>query len=428
MEQKYDIFISYRRDGGESTAKMIHDKLVQLGYKVFFDVESLRNGMFNVKLYSVIDECKDVVVILSPGALDRCESEEDWVRREIEYAIQKEKNVVPIMLRGFEFPEKLPESMERLPYMQGLKADLEYFDAFVKKLQSFLLSKPSSSVFSKRNVLVCASVLAAIMLVIGLTFLVRNLTSVDTGTSKQIETSASETWESDGVIYTGTKVNGVIDGYGKAEYTENSAYEPGYYEGEWKEGKLEGKGIRYWSESGDRYEGEFKDYKRNGQGIWYYSNGNRYEGEYKNDKKNGQGIYYWEESGERYEGEWKDGKRDGQGTHYYSDGSRYKGEFKDGKLNGHGTYYISNGHCYEGEFKDNKINGQGSYYDSNGFRTYEGEWKDGKKNGQGIWYSPNGDRYEGEFKDGMRHGEGTWYSGNTKFSGRWEYNQCVEKY
>ena len=126
MEQ-YDIFISYRRDGGESTAKMIRDKLAEQGYRVFFDVESLRSGNFNTKLYSVIDECKDFLVVLSPGALDRCVNEDDWVRREIEYALMKEKNVVPVLTRGFQFPDRLPESIEPLRFRNGLEKKKEFF-------------------------------------------------------------------------------------------------------------------------------------------------------------------------------------------------------------------------------------------------------------------------------------------------------------
>ena len=68
---KYDIFISYRRDGGEYTARILCDRLQDMGYRVFFDVESLRSGEFNTRLYNAIDSCKDVLVILSPGALDR---------------------------------------------------------------------------------------------------------------------------------------------------------------------------------------------------------------------------------------------------------------------------------------------------------------------------------------------------------------------
>ena len=63
----YDIFISYRRDGGDTLAQLVYDRLTDRGYKVFLDVESLRSGKFNEKLLEVIDQCKDVVVILPPG-------------------------------------------------------------------------------------------------------------------------------------------------------------------------------------------------------------------------------------------------------------------------------------------------------------------------------------------------------------------------
>lgn len=142
---KYDVFISYRRDGGEYTAKILRDSLGELGYAVFFDVESLRSGDFNTRLYSVIDECKDFILILSPGALDRCRNEDDWVRREVEYALERGKNIVPVMLRGFEFPEVLPPSIDQLRFKNGIQANTEFFEAFIRKLQSFLQTKPPLS-------------------------------------------------------------------------------------------------------------------------------------------------------------------------------------------------------------------------------------------------------------------------------------------
>ena len=39
---KYDIFISYRRDGGDTLAQLIYDRLTDRGYSVFLDIESLR--------------------------------------------------------------------------------------------------------------------------------------------------------------------------------------------------------------------------------------------------------------------------------------------------------------------------------------------------------------------------------------------------
>ncbi len=140
---KYSVFISYRRSGGEYTAKILRDRLGELGYDVFFDIEALRSGDFNTKLYSVIDECKDFLMILSPDSLDRCVNEDDWVRRELEYALEKGKNIVPILLRGFTFPKTLPPTIDAIRYRNGIEANSEFFDAFIEKLQDFLVSKPA---------------------------------------------------------------------------------------------------------------------------------------------------------------------------------------------------------------------------------------------------------------------------------------------
>ena len=143
MYMKYDVFISYRRDGGEYTAKIIHDKLTELGYHVFFDVESLRSGQFNLKLLNIIEECTDFISVLSPNSLERCENENDWVRLEIAHALKKEKNVVPVLLRGFQFPNELPEDIDKIRHQSGIEASTEFFDAFAKRLAEFLVKKPN---------------------------------------------------------------------------------------------------------------------------------------------------------------------------------------------------------------------------------------------------------------------------------------------
>lgn len=135
MTEKYEVFISYRRKGGDSLGLLISDRLSeQYGYNVFYDVETMRAGNFNEQIYNVIDECSEVVVILPPNALDRCEKENDWLRLEIEYAIAKRKNIIPIMMRGFTWPEKLPDSMKDFPLYNGITASMDYFDASIEKL------------------------------------------------------------------------------------------------------------------------------------------------------------------------------------------------------------------------------------------------------------------------------------------------------
>lgn len=153
-EKRYDIFISYRRVGGELSAKMIRDKLSEMGYRVFFDVDSLKNCDFNEKLYSVIDGCKDFLIVLSPGALDRCvnpdgtPNDSDWVRKELSYALKQGKNVIPIMLNGFVMPnieeaEALPADIRKVCSQNGITPDSSDFDSKMELLKKdFLISKP----------------------------------------------------------------------------------------------------------------------------------------------------------------------------------------------------------------------------------------------------------------------------------------------
>ena len=157
--KKYDVFISYRRDGGDQMAILLHDRLVAKGFRVFLDIESLNSGIFNTKLLQVIENCTDFVVILSKGSLDRCLNEGDWVRCEIAHALRTRKNVVPIMLRDFVWPELLPYDILSLPMQNGVNSPgTEYFDATVDRLvDKFLLSIPKKQ---KNGKIIIAAVAA----------------------------------------------------------------------------------------------------------------------------------------------------------------------------------------------------------------------------------------------------------------------------
>lgn len=52
--------------------------------------------------------------------------------------------------------------------------------------------------------------------------------------------------------------------------------------------------------------------------IIYFKNQDRFEGYMKDGLKNGKGIYYWSSSGDVYDGDWLNGKRTGKGIHLYS--------------------------------------------------------------------------------------------------------------
>lgn len=137
---KYDVFVSYRRTSFES-ANLIVTRLRAKGYRVFFDLEEMRSGPFNEQLYNVIEECKDFVLVLPPGALDNCFKEGDWVRNEVMHAIKTDRNIIPVMYNGFQWPSPMPEGMEKLPMYQGVASSRDFFDLSMERLCSYLKSR-----------------------------------------------------------------------------------------------------------------------------------------------------------------------------------------------------------------------------------------------------------------------------------------------
>lgn len=141
----YQIFISYRRDGGDALAGRFADRFNALGYKVFYDVESMRSGTFTSQILDAIAQCNDVLLVLPPNALDRCVNADDWVRQELAFALKHNKNIIPIMMRGFEFPATLPDDIDKIRYMEGVTASSEYFDAVIQRIETLLYSSKTKS-------------------------------------------------------------------------------------------------------------------------------------------------------------------------------------------------------------------------------------------------------------------------------------------
>jgi len=145
---KFNVFISYRRKGGFDTAKLIYDRLRMDGYSVSFDIDTLENGDFGDELEKRIKKCKDFLIILSPGIFDcfseaNYEPKEDWVRREIAFALKADKNIIPLLLDDFAYPKKLPADIKDINKKNGIEFSPRLFETSYEKLkQAFLHSKP----------------------------------------------------------------------------------------------------------------------------------------------------------------------------------------------------------------------------------------------------------------------------------------------
>lgn len=148
----YDIFISYRRKGGYETAKHLFDLLSRDGYKVSFDIDTLRNGDFDISLLKRVEECIDFILIVDEHAFDKCidptfDRNKDWLRCELAHALLHNKNIVPVMLAGVDFfPENLPDDIKAVVKKNGPKHNMDYFDSFYNRLcKNFLESKCNQS-------------------------------------------------------------------------------------------------------------------------------------------------------------------------------------------------------------------------------------------------------------------------------------------
>ncbi len=111
----YDIFISYRRDGGKELARPLKSELERRGYRVFLDFDELKDGVFDRRIMDAIDSSPIFMVILSPHALDRCKDEDDWVRKEIEYALERNRHFIPVNPdQKFDgIPDWLPKNLKK---------------------------------------------------------------------------------------------------------------------------------------------------------------------------------------------------------------------------------------------------------------------------------------------------------------------------
>lgn len=202
--KKYDIFISYRREGGFDLALQLYHLLTRDGYRVSFDIDTLRGGDFDTQLYERIDNCKDFILIVDEHAFDRTiideiPREEDWLRCELARALEKKKNIIPVFLFGVQdFPKLLKnkskdksedkfEDISGVVKKNGLKYNPYYFDEFYRKLKERFLHK-RRTIWKKKLVtivagcIVCSSALVIILLSKG---------NNDTGTDKVV-TKAEE--------------------------------------------------------------------------------------------------------------------------------------------------------------------------------------------------------------------------------------------
>ena len=144
------VFISYRR-ANLPWALNIYQDLTHHGYDVFFDYQSINSGDFEKVILDNIKARAHFIVVLTPSALERCIEPNDWLRREIETAIDEKRNIVPLMMEGFDFDSPLVThaltgKLAALSSKNGLPIYAAYFFEGMEKLRNRYLNVDISDV------------------------------------------------------------------------------------------------------------------------------------------------------------------------------------------------------------------------------------------------------------------------------------------
>lgn len=139
------VFISYRRSLDELTARMLKQELTMRGFDVFLDVDDLgSSSRFDHTLQQQIERRANFVLVLSPGSLDRCRDEADWLRLEIVHALKTGRRIVPVTRGGLNLDQdpNLPPALAPIPLHNAVTYSSTYHRAAIQALTRFLSSAP----------------------------------------------------------------------------------------------------------------------------------------------------------------------------------------------------------------------------------------------------------------------------------------------
>lgn len=164
--------------------------------------------------------------------------------------------------------------------------------------------------------------------------------------------------------YIGDLLNGVPHGKGRRTFVYFYIYDT-VYDGEWKNGKYDGYGIRIsksTKELFDKYQIDFEEKKKLSEEKFGFNyNAKIFEN-------------FQEPEETVYEGFWRNGKLHGQGKKKDYEGI-LEGNFTEGDIIGQAKMTYKNGDVYEGGWDMECKQGKGKITYANG-KIFEGEWID----------------------------------------------------
>ncbi|NEQ50787.1 MAG: TIR domain-containing protein [Leptolyngbya sp. SIO3F4] len=146
MKSPVAIFISYRLSDSAAETGRVYDRLCKdfPQENIFKDQISIKGGSsFPEAIKQGISSCKVMLVIMTQNwrtakgdAGTTINNADDWVRREIELALELQTDIIPVFLNGASMPHpnKLPNSLQPLTQLKGIKVDVTNDNCFSRDM------------------------------------------------------------------------------------------------------------------------------------------------------------------------------------------------------------------------------------------------------------------------------------------------------
>ncbi len=133
QNEMIDVFISYRREGGSTAARLLYEVLKTKKITGFMDVETLTRGDYEASIFAHIEKARNFVLVVSADVM-----KSPWVQKEIMYALEHKKNVIPVFVNGVTcFPNNIPAEIKAVD-VNGICLNHENFNGNIEKLISWL--------------------------------------------------------------------------------------------------------------------------------------------------------------------------------------------------------------------------------------------------------------------------------------------------
>lgn len=140
--KRYDVFISYRRQGGSESAVLVRNELMQRGIRssrIFLDTNSLSTGNYLDSISNALSDTRNLVVVITEGCFDGLTDDSNWTW-EIRSAMALGLNIVPIYFDGIRQVDAhaLPSSIKNLSFENAVLYVHEYSKASFDRLRERL--------------------------------------------------------------------------------------------------------------------------------------------------------------------------------------------------------------------------------------------------------------------------------------------------